>query len=143
MAQKLRALVRSTKAVGAVLPAGLMHITVTACISCALGGQKPLHTASSCRPTECTRHPPHTTQVLAPLLAMRQEEERRIKALEAVQKKLGMQMQMAAPAASAAPGATGSGGAGAVAGGAAVGLAAVGAATGSGSAGAAFDDGAK
>ncbi|KAI7835383.1 hypothetical protein COHA_010717 [Chlorella ohadii] len=81
--------------------------------------------------------------VLAPLLAMRQEEERRIKALEAVQKKLGMQMQMAAPAASAAPGATGSGGAGAVAGGAAVGLAAVGAATGSGSAGAAFDDGAR
>ena len=72
------------------------------------------------------------------MLAMRQEEERRLKALEAVQKKLGVQVPvMAVPAAVAASGAAGSGGAGAVAG-----SAAGGAPTGSGSAGAAvFDDG--
>lgn len=69
------------------------------------------------------------------MLAMRQEEERRLKALEAVQKKLGMQVPMGVPVAAAAPGATASGGAGGTAGGAA---------TGSGSAGgaavAAFED---
>lgn len=70
--------------------------------------------------------------MLAPLLAMRQEEERRIRALEAVQKKLGVQVPLPLPAAVAAPGAPGTDSAGPAADG-----------SGAGAAGAmaAFDDG--
>lgn len=61
---------------------------------------------------------PATAQVIPRLVFARQEEERRAKAAERVQKKLGVQLAAGAPAAagSAPAEAAGSGGSGAVAG---------------------------